>query len=127
MLSLGWLYTYDTNDDDNDAANNNDNDTRWANHNCIGSLSCMPNEPKSTRHIDFIIHVGSDVHMCTKYEVSIIKPVARRTVHTPWWHQTMPDDANDTRRIIPVFTGSLAFVPIELTSDNIWNTIRMYV
>ena len=42
MLSLGQLYT-DTNDDDDDA-----NDTRRTNHDCIGSLACMPNEPKSS-------------------------------------------------------------------------------
>ena len=42
MLSLGWLYTDDTNDNDNNA----DNDTRQTNHDCIGSLACMPNEPK---------------------------------------------------------------------------------
>ena len=32
------LYTDDTNDDDND--------TWWRNNDCIGSLACMPNEPK---------------------------------------------------------------------------------
>ena len=53
MLSLEQLYTDDTNDDDdNDKdddndANDNDNDTQWTNHDCIGSLTCMPNEPKS--------------------------------------------------------------------------------
>ena len=44
MLSLGQLYTDDTNDDNN--ANDDDNDTWWTNHDCIGSLACMPNEPK---------------------------------------------------------------------------------
>ena len=44
-LSMGQLYTRNTSDDDNDD-NDNDNDTRWTNHDCIGSLSCMPNEPK---------------------------------------------------------------------------------
>ena len=43
MLSLGQLYTDDTNDDDDD----NNDDTRWTNHDCIGSLACMLNEPKS--------------------------------------------------------------------------------
>ena len=37
-LSLGELYT-DTNNDNNDA-----NDTRWTNHDCVSSL---PNEPKT--------------------------------------------------------------------------------
>ena len=43
MLSLVWLYTDNTNDDDNA----NDNDTQQTNHDCIGSLACMPNEPKT--------------------------------------------------------------------------------
>ena len=48
MLSLGQLYTDDnTNDDDDDDTNDDDNDTRWTNHDCIGSLACMPNEPKT--------------------------------------------------------------------------------
>ena len=48
MLSMGQLYTDDnTNDDDDDDTNDNDNDTRQTNHDCIGSLACMPNEPKS--------------------------------------------------------------------------------
>ena len=50
MLSLGQLYTDDTNDDDtNDEYakdGDNDNNTQWTNHDCIGSLACMPNEPK---------------------------------------------------------------------------------
>ena len=50
MLSLGQLYT-DDNDDDNDDndANDDDNDRRRTNHDCIGSLTCMPNEPKKSR------------------------------------------------------------------------------
>ena len=62
MLSLGQLYTDDINDDanngdnanDNDDANNddnnnaknNDNDTWRTNHDYIGLLACMRNEPK---------------------------------------------------------------------------------
>ena len=49
MLSLGQLYTDDTNDDDDDDdddTNDDDNDTRRTNHDCIGSLACMPNKPK---------------------------------------------------------------------------------
>ena len=53
MLSLEQLYTDDSNEnddsdnnDDNDT-NDNDNDTRQTNHDCIGSLACMPNEPKT--------------------------------------------------------------------------------
>ena len=57
MLLLGWLYTYDTNYDDDatNADNDNDNDndtndddsdTRRTNHDYTGSLACMPNEPK---------------------------------------------------------------------------------
>ena len=53
MLSLGQLYTdNDTNNDDDDNdddTNDDDNDTRWTNHDCIGSLACMPNEPKRNR------------------------------------------------------------------------------
>ena len=46
MLSLGQLYTDDdTNDNDNNT-NDDDNNTQRTNHNCIGSLACMPNEPK---------------------------------------------------------------------------------
>ena len=48
MLSLGQLYTDDTNDDAND---DDTNDTWWTNHDYIGSLACMPNEPKSTRRL----------------------------------------------------------------------------
>ena len=56
MLSLEQLYTDNTNndnhnDDDNDDndndTNNNDNDTRQTNYDCIGSLACMPNDPKT--------------------------------------------------------------------------------
>ena len=37
MLSLGQLYTDNTNDDANDDADNDDtNDTRRTNHDCIG-------------------------------------------------------------------------------------------
>ena len=47
IQSLGQLYPDDdTNDDDNDNTNDDDNDTQWTNHDCIGSLECMPNEPK---------------------------------------------------------------------------------
>ena len=47
MLLLGQLYTDDTNVNNNGDANNDDNDTRWTNRDCIGSLACMANEPKS--------------------------------------------------------------------------------
>ena len=47
MLSLGQLYTDDdTNDNNDNNDDTNDNDTRRTNHDCIGSLACMPNEPK---------------------------------------------------------------------------------
>ena len=51
MLSLGQLYTDNTNDDannddnDDNADNDDTNDTQQTNHDCIGSLACMPNEP----------------------------------------------------------------------------------
>ena len=51
MLLLGQLYTDDdtNDDDDNDNdTNDDDNDTQWTNHDCIGSLACMPNEPKNS-------------------------------------------------------------------------------
>ena len=58
MLSLRQLYTdgtnNDNNDDDNDDNNDtsdDDNDTQWTNHDCIGSLACMPNEPKTKQPI----------------------------------------------------------------------------
>ena len=47
MLSLGQLYTDNTNDDDNDTDDDDTNDTRRTSHDCIGSLACMPNEPKT--------------------------------------------------------------------------------
>ena len=51
MLSLEQLYTNadDDDNDDNDDNNTNvdDNDTRRTNHDCIGSLACVPNEPKT--------------------------------------------------------------------------------
>ena len=47
MLSLGQLYTNDTNDDATIDTNDDDNNTQWTNHNCIGSLAYMPNEPKT--------------------------------------------------------------------------------
>ena len=50
MLPLGQLCTDDdaNNDDDNDGnTNNDDNNTQWTNQDCIGSLACMPNEPKT--------------------------------------------------------------------------------
>ena len=46
MLSLGQLYTDNTNDNANDD-DDDTNNTQWTNHDCIGSLACMPNEPKS--------------------------------------------------------------------------------
>ena len=64
MLLLGQLYTFDTNDDNDNAdandddadandddANNDDNDTWQTIHDCIGSLACMPNELKK----DFLV------------------------------------------------------------------------
>ena len=60
MLSLEQLYTDDdindaNNDDDdadNDDTNDDTNDTQWTNHDCIGSLVCMPNVPTSSaRHM----------------------------------------------------------------------------
>ena len=45
------LNTDDTNNNDNDDdkdANNDDKNTPWTNHDCIGSLACMPNEPKTS-------------------------------------------------------------------------------
>ena len=55
MLLLGELYIDDdtnNNNDDTDDTNNDDtkdddNDTQQPNHDCIGSLACMPNEPIS--------------------------------------------------------------------------------
>ena len=58
MLSLGQLYKDDetNNDDDNDNTNDDDNDTQQTNHDCIGSLACMPNKPKTCeRHGSYII------------------------------------------------------------------------
>ena len=49
MLSLGQLYTDNTNDDANDDDDDDTNDTRRTNNDCIGSLACMPNEPKTSK------------------------------------------------------------------------------
>ena len=46
MLSLGQLYTDDYDAADNNNTNNDGNDTRRTNRDYIGSLACMPNEPK---------------------------------------------------------------------------------
>ena len=64
MLSLGQLYTDGTNDDNdgnNDDANDNSNNTRWTNHDCIGSLACMPNEPKFKKYGE-VIESGRWLH-----------------------------------------------------------------
>ena len=55
-LLLGQLYTDDTNDNDDngDDTNDDDNDTQWTNHDCIGSLACMPNEPKTVAFCKFL-------------------------------------------------------------------------
>ena len=47
MLSLGQLYTDDDTNDNDDDTNNDNNNTQQTNHDCIGSLACMPNEPKT--------------------------------------------------------------------------------
>ena len=49
MLSLGWLYTDDPNNDNDNDTNNNDSDRRRTNHDCIGSLACILNEPKGIK------------------------------------------------------------------------------
>ena len=51
MLLLGQLYTDDTNNDDENNTNDDDNDTRWTNQDCIGSLACIQNEPKTSIRI----------------------------------------------------------------------------
>ena len=62
----GWLYTdVNANDDDNDDTNNddtndNDSDTQRTNHDCVGSLACIPNEPKSSPSIIFVAKHTSD-------------------------------------------------------------------
>ena len=54
MLLLGQLYTDTINSDTNDDnANDDDSDTQWTNHDCIGSLACMPNEPKSKSFVSY--------------------------------------------------------------------------
>ena len=71
MLSLGQLYTDDnTNDDDNDDDNTNDddNDTWQTNHDCIGSLACMPNEPKTLAKLP--VHTKD---MCWLYGVATLR------------------------------------------------------
>ena len=47
MLSLEQLYTDNTNSDanNNDDDNDDTNDIQQTNHDCIGSLACMPNKP----------------------------------------------------------------------------------
>ena len=64
MLSLGQLYTFDDincdDNTDNDDTNDDNNDTRWINHDCIGSLACMPNEPKMVSVDTFTLSVGKN-------------------------------------------------------------------
>ena len=64
MLSLGQLYTDDDTNDDDDDTNDDDNDTRQTNHDCIGSLACMPNEPKS--RIDSLKHI--DIYLSSQHK-----------------------------------------------------------
>ena len=47
MLLLEQLYTNDDTNNDDDDDNDDDNDIQWTNHDYIGSLACMPNEPKT--------------------------------------------------------------------------------
>ena len=62
---------------------------------------------KNTDYIDLIIHVhilGTYVHVCARYEVSLIKPVAREH-----YLQTMMQDNNaDPQWTIHDCIGSLA-------------------
>ena len=70
--------------------------------------------------ISFHVHFTYLGQMCTygKYEVSVIKPVVRRTVYRPWCHlfrcQTMTRGKNDTQQEIHDCVCSLAFMPNEL-------------
>ena len=48
MLSLEQLYTEADNTNNDDDANDDDNDDSDTNHDCIGSLACMSNDPKET-------------------------------------------------------------------------------
>ena len=51
-LSMGHLYTDNTDDNDddnNDDDDDDDNDTRRTNHDGICSLACTQNEPKSNK------------------------------------------------------------------------------
>ena len=63
---MGQLYTYDTNDND---ANNDDNNTKWTNHDCIDSLVCMPNEPKKLYKI-------KELPVSSNKAIHLISPVA---------------------------------------------------
>ena len=57
---MGQLYTGNTNDDNNDDndTNDDDNNTQWTKHDCIDSLVCMPNEPK-TCGMDVLVFLKS--------------------------------------------------------------------
>ena len=72
----GTAYTVDDADDANND-DTNDNDTRWTNHDCIGYLACMPNEPKNIPAILPFVRFGA--FQDTKAEVLLLL-AARRTV-----------------------------------------------
>ena len=80
MLLLEQLYTgaIDANDNDNDDnndTNDDDNNTWKTNHDCIGSLACMPNDPKTSKYICCVqTPKHFSTHKC-EWEYYILKQV----------------------------------------------------
>ena len=85
---------------------------KWEKVSAQMGKSCRPNGRWAVLMDNSVdVHIlGAYVHKKAKYEVSMFKPVARRTVHRC---QTMPDDDNDTQQTIHYYIGSLAFVTNE--------------
>ena len=72
-MSLGQVYTdANTNNNDNDT-NDDDSDIWGTNHDSIGSLACMPNEPKSDQYLYLFVRMEINPDMklfCTRFVIT---------------------------------------------------------
>ena len=80
-----------------------------------GRGNCIEKEIwlKNIGHIDIIVHVLRRVCMYAKYEASVIKPVASRTVHKCHQTTTMTHDGQ-----FMIVQALLAFMPNKLINVN---------
>ena len=94
MLLLVQLYTGDTNDN-NDDNDDDSNDTWQTNHDCIGSLACMSNEPKTVPswpllHVCVCVYVWVCVSVCVSLcaclGCNFWKNWHRKTSFLVWWY-----------------------------------------